>query len=197
MNKLIVIILVAIFCVPMLALARRDTGPPEWTFDNVSDLADWRDNYDLAPINAITKVKSTNGVERNVLTILPTGDKPYVYLGGVVASWEPFSGYEHATIYLGVRVQKSDTWQVDYSTGTSSDFSEEQSRKFIVNSSPDFVDLKFDMHWDGMIRAIRVHFGLSKGNPIEIDYISLQGPVTTSQPTKKLATTWGKVKDLF
>jgi hypothetical protein len=197
MKKLIAFALVIVFCIPMMALARRDTGPPEWTFDNVSDLADWRDTHDLAPINAITKIKGQDNIERNVLRIVPTGDKPYVYLGGVVPSWEPFGGYEHATIYLGVHVQKSDTWQVDYITGKNTEFNDDQSKKFTVNFSQDFEDVKFDMHWDGMIRGLRLHLGSNKNTPIEIDYISLLGPVTVVQPPKKLATTWGKVKDLF
>ena len=34
----------------MAAVARRDTGPPEWTFDDVAELADWQDYHDLGPI---------------------------------------------------------------------------------------------------------------------------------------------------
>jgi len=196
MKKLIVVVFIGIFCFPMLTMARRDTGPPEWTFDNVSDLTDWRDNHDLAPVTTITKVKSPNGVERNVLRIIPIGDKPYVYPGGAVPSWEPFSGYENRAIYLGVKVGKTDIWQIDYITSKNIEYSERQSRSFTVNAANDFIDLKFDMQWEGMIRGFRIHFG-SKNKTIDIDYVSLLGPVTTSQPPKKLATTWGKVKDLL
>ena len=58
------------------------------------------------PIAAIVKVRDGNGGERNVLQIISTGENPYVYPGGSVANWEPFSGYEHKTIYMGVRLEK-------------------------------------------------------------------------------------------
>jgi hypothetical protein len=196
MKKFIVVILIAIFCFPMLAMARRDTGPPEWTFDNVADLGDWRDNHDLATLTTITKIKSSNGVERNVLRISLTGDKPYVYPGGAVASWEPFNGYENGAIYIGVKVERPDVWQIDYITGKNTEYNERQSKTFPVNATTDFIDLKFDMQWDGMIRGFKIHLG-SKNKIIDMDYVSLTGPITASQPPKKLATTWGKVKDLF
>ncbi len=128
---------------------------------------------------------------------MSTGDNPYVYPGGSVPNWEPFSGYEHKYIYMSVRIDKTDTWQIDYTTSRTGDFSEGQSRKFVVNGSQDFQELKLDMQWDGMIRGFRIHLGTNKNRTIEIDYLSLRGPVITSQTSRKLSTTWGKVKDLF
>jgi len=181
---------------PILAMARRDTGPPEWTFDNVADLSDWRDTHGIAPITAITKVREANGEERNILRIISTGENPYVYPGGSVANWEPFDGYEHGAIYIGVRLEKSDVWQIDYVNNKNTEYGEKQSKKFNINSSQNFVDIKLDMQWEGLIKGFRIHFGSSK-KPIDIDYLSLQGPVKASQQSRKLATTWGKVKDLL
>lgn len=196
MKKIVILFIVFIICFPAISVARKDTGPPEWVFDNTADLADWRDSHDLSLLT-IVKVKSPNGIERNVLKIISTGDNPYVYPGGSIPSWEPFSGYEHKYIYMSVRVDKTDIWQIDYTTSRTGDFSEGQSRKFVINGSQDFQELKLDMQWDGMIRGIRIRFGTSKNRTIEIDYLSLRGSITTSQTPRKLSTTWGKVKDLF
>ena len=197
MKKFIAFVMAIVFCFPILAAARRDTGPPEWTFDNVTDLSDWRDTHDIAPIATIAKVKSANGEDRNVLIILPTGENPYVYPGGAVANWEPFSGYDHGAVYLGVKLEKSDVWQIDYLNSPNTEYNERQSRKFTINATGDFVDIKLDIQWEGIIRGFRIHFGTNKNKSIEIDYLSLQGPVKASQQSRKLATTWGKVKDLF
>jgi len=195
-KKLIVVIL-CVFCFPLIATARRDMGPPEWTFDEIADLADWQDAHNLSIASTIAKVKSPNGVERNVLMIIATGDNPYIYPGGSVPNWEPFSGYDNKAIYLGVRVEKSDMWQVDYITGRANDYSEGLSRKFMVNATSDFADLKLDMQWEGMIRGFRLHPGTGKNKKTEIDYLSLRAPVLVTRSPRKLATTWGKIKDLF
>jgi hypothetical protein len=197
MKRLIVFVIAIMFCSPVIASARRDVGPPEWTFDNVADLSDWRDAHDIEPISVITKIKDANGDERSVLRIIPTGDDPYVYPGGSVANWEPFSGYEHSIIYIGVRLEKSDVWQVDYINSPNTEYDARRSKKFNISSNKDFVDLKLDMQWEGLIKGLRIHLGTSKNKTIEIDYLSLQGPVRVSQQSRKLATTWGKVKDLF
>lgn len=197
MRIFIVFTLICAFFLPITAAARRDTGPPEWTFDDVAELADWRDCHNLAPASTITRVKDSKGIERTVLTIAATGDNPYIYPGGSVPSWEPFSGYEHGTIYIGVRVAESDIWQIDYITSRNGEYNEAQSRKFKVEARPDFVDLEFEMHWEGMIRGFRIHPGTTKNKLTEIDYISLRGPVLVTQSPRRLATTWGRIKDLF
>lgn len=196
MKKFIIIFITFLICFPAISIARKDTGPPEWTFDNAADLADWRDFHDLSSLTTV-KVKTPNGIERNVLKIVPTGDNPYVYPGGSVPSWEPFNGYEHKYIYMSVRIDRTDIWQIEYTTSRTGDFSEGQSRKFVINGSQDFQELKLDMQWDGMIRGFRIRLGTNKNKTIEIDYLSLRGPITTSQTPRKLSTTWGKVKDLF
>jgi hypothetical protein len=178
-------------------MARRDTGPPEWTFDNVTELSDWQDYHDIAPEAAIIKARDSNGAERNVLRIVSTGDNPYIYPGGSVPTWEPFSGYDNTTIYLGIRVQESDIWQVDYMTSRTGTYDESPSQKFKVDAKQDFVDLQFRMNWDSMIRGFRIHFGTSSDKLIEVDYVSLRGAVIVTNTPRKLATTWGRMKDLF
>jgi len=178
-------------------MAKRDTGPPEWTFDNATELAEWRDSHDLSATPSIVKVKTANGTERSILKITSTGDNPYIYPGGSVPSWEPFSGYENNYIYIGVRVEKSDVWTVDYITGKNSEYSNEQSRRFNINASQDFQDIRLDMQWDGIIKGFRIHFGTGRNKITEIDYLSLRGQVEATQTPRKLSTTWGRVKDLF
>ena len=197
MKIFAIFVLACIFCFPVAVMARRDIGPPEWTFDDVADLSDWQDYHDIVPVSKIIKVKDSKGVQRSVLRIESTGDNPYIYPGGSVPSWEPFDGYEHGTIYIGVWVQESDIWQVDYITTRTSDYSNEQSRKFRVEAKPDFMDLEFEMQWENMISGCRLHPCTDKSKLTEIDYVSLRGPVIVTQSPRRLATTWGRIKDLF
>lgn len=197
MKIFVITILTCMLCFPLTVLARRDIGPPEWTFDDVAELADWHDYHNLNPASTITRVKGPSGIERSVLRIESTGDNPYIYPGGSVSSWEPFDGYDCETIYIGVRVDQSDTWQVDYITSRNGEYNAEQSRKFRVEAKPDFMDIEFQMQWDGMIRGFRIHPGIAKNRLTEIDYVSLRGPVIVTPSPRKLATTWGRIKDLF
>jgi hypothetical protein len=190
-------VLVCMFCFPAVVMARRDTGPPEWTFDDVAELADWQDQHNLAPISTITKVRDSKGIERTVLRIVSTGDNPYIYPGGAVPSWEPFSGYGYSNVYIGMRVEETDIWKVDYITSMTGEYDDGRSREFEVDASPDFADLEFKMQWEGMIRGFRIHPGTTKDRVAEIDYVSLRGPVVVTQTPRKLATTWGRIKDLF
>ncbi len=209
MKILAIFVLTCMICLPMVAVAQQDTmsqqdamtrremGPPEWTFDDVAELSDWQDYHNLVPGSAITKVRDSKGSERNVLTIEATGANPYIYPGGSVPNWDPFSGYDYNTIYIGVRAGESDEWQVDYVISRSEEYHEARSRKFMVEATKDFVDLEFAMLWDNMITGFRIHPGAGKNKNSEIDYVSLRGPVLVTQAPKKLATTWGRIKDLF
>ena len=188
-----------IFCLPVSVMARRDAGPPEWTFDDPLELGDWRDFHDIDPasVSVIAKVKDSKGIERNVLRITSTGENPYIYPGGSAPSWEPFDAYERPTIYLGVRVQQSDTWRIDYITSTDGEYDEAKSQKFRIDARPDFTDIEIKMNWQYMIRGFRIHPGTTKNKITELDYISLRGPVRVTQTPRRLATTWGRIKDLF
>ncbi len=197
MKVSIIVFLVFALCFPMAAMARRDAGPPEWTFDDVAELADWQDYHNLSPSDTITKVRDSRGSERTVLKITSTGENPYIYPGGAVPSWEAFDGYNYGTIYIGVRVLESDTWQIDYITSRSGDYDEALSRQFNVDATKAFVDIELDMHWESMIRGFRIHPGTTKNKETEIDYISVRGPVVITQSPRRLATTWGRIKDLF
>jgi len=198
MKIFVIFVLALLLCFPMAVVARRDTGPPEWTFDDEAELGDWQDSYNLTPILNIQVVRDSNGAERNVIRIRSMGDDAYIYPGGSVPSWEPFDGYEYGTIYVGAKVEETDTWQVDYITSRSGSYDDvEQSRKFTVDAKPDFLDLEFKMHWQYMIRGFRIRPGINNEGTTEIDYVSLRGPVLITQPVKRLATTWGSIKDLF
>ena len=197
MKIFAIFVLVFVFCFPITVMARRDIGPPEWTFDDVAELSDWQDYHDLASINTIGKVRDSSGIERSVLRIELTGDNAYIYPGGSVPDWEPFDGYENNIIYIGVRVSETDIWQVDYITSRIGEYEEGRSRTFRVEAEPDFVDIEFEMHWQYMIRGFRIHPGTNKNRLAEIDYVSLRGPVTVTESPRRLATTWGRIKDLF
>ena len=194
MKIFVTSVLICMFCFPVTVMARRDIGPPEWTFDDMAELADWRDSHNLVPVSTITKVRDSTGIERNVLRIVSTGDNPYIYPGGSVPTWEPFDGYEHEIIYIGLRVEESDTWQVDYITSRDGEYNNEQSREFRVDAKPDFADIELKMQWEGMIRGFRIHPGTTRNKVTELDYVSLRGP---TQSPRRLATTWGRIKDLF
>ena len=198
MKIFVIFVLVLLFCFPMAVVARRDTGPPEWTFDDEAELGDWQDSHNLTPILNIQVVRDSSGAERSVIKIRAMGDDSYIYPGGSVPSWEPFDGYEYGTIYVGAKVEETDIWQVDYITSRSGSYDdEEQSRIFTVDAKPDFLDLEFKMHWQYMIRGFRIRPGINNKGTTEIDYVSLRGPVLITQPVKRLATTWGSLKDLF
>ena len=197
MKTLVISVLVCVLCLPMAAMARRDTGPPEWTFDDVLDLSQWQDIHSLDPAFNITKVKDAKGNERSVFVINLAGDNPYIYPGGSVANWESFNGYDHSRIYIGVRVSESDEWQVDYITSRNEEYDGKRSQKFRVDATKDFMDLEFEMLWDDMISGFRIHPGTDMNEKTEIDYVSLRGPVLVTQAPRKLATTWGRIKDLF
>ena len=208
MKILAILVLLSMLCLSSVAvsqqdtssedtMSRRDMGPPEWTFDDVAELADWQDHHNLVPASTITKVRDSRGSERNILTIETTGDNPYIYPGGAVPRWEPFSGYDYGTIYIGARVKESDEWQVDYITTESGEYDEARSQKFSVDATKDFADLEFEMLWDDMIRGFRIHPGTTKNKKTELDYVSLRGPVEVTKAPRRLATTWGRIKDLF
>jgi hypothetical protein len=197
MKIFVISVVVFMFCLPIVVNARRDTGPPEWTFDDVAELAEWQDYHDLEPISIIKKIRDAKGIERSVLVINTTGDNPYVYPGGSVPNWDSFSGYDNETIYIGLRVEESDLWQIDYITSRSGQYDQEKSKKFPVEASPDFVDMEFEMRWDDMITGFRIHPGTNRNRTAEIDYVSLRGPVKVTPSPRRLATTWGRIKDLF
>ena len=197
MRSVVVSVLICMFCLPSIVMARRDTGPPEWTFNDSAELVDWQDHHNLKADPEIVKVRDSRGNERSVLVLESAGDSAYIYPGGEAARWEPFDGYSNGTIYIGLRVSESDIWQVYYKTSKNGEYIREQSQQFEVEAGPDFVGIELEMHWQNMISGFRIHPGIRKNIRAEIDYLSLRGPEEATQPTKKLATSWGRIKDLF
>ena len=197
MRLFVIFILVFMLCFPMMVMARPDTGPPEWTFDDEAELDDWQDSHDLAPVSNIKRITDFRGIERSYIEIEPTGDEPYIYPGGSVPGWEPFNGYEYKTIYVGAKIEETDVWQISYITSKTGSYDAEQSQSFVVDAKPDFADLEFKMQWQYMIRGFRIHPSMTKKRITKIDYVSLRGPVVVSRPIRRLATTWGSIKDLY
>lgn len=197
MRSLVVAVLICTFCLPLAVMARQDTGPPEWTFNDSAELVDWQDHHGLKADPEIAKVRDSRGIERSVLVLESAGDSPHIYAGGEAARWEPFDGYDNGTIYIGLRVSESDVWQVHYKTSKNGEYVREQSQQFEVEAGPDFVGIELKMHWQSMISGFRIHPGIGKNIRAEIDYLSLRGPAETTEITKRLATSWGRIKDLL
>ena len=163
--------------------------PPQWTFDDPSEIEGW------SAINQ-ADLKVENGVLRTV----SLGGDPYFFPGGEwnTRDWEPFSGKEFPTIYLRVKVNKTDTWQVYYVTEEETGWGESQRQNFEVQATGDFADLEFVMERGGWqertVTGFRIDPGVSEGVEAEIDYISLVGPPTAVEARGKVATSWAKLK---
>lgn len=206
MKVFAVIILSCLFYTPMIALCQGKGLPPEWVFDNKDEIKNWGGLNNLQPL-ALETTKNKKGDKVTVLKTVSTGVDPYVFPDGnwqgfIPGTWEPFSGKEYPIIYIGVRVNVTDTWQIYYITDQDGTYSERQRQNFLVNTSDDFVDLQFKMTEGGWqeeeIRGFRLDPGISAGVEAEIDYISLRGvpgkPKSVVQYKEKLTTTWGKMK---
>ncbi|MFQ6039834.1 MAG: hypothetical protein ACE5PV_03175 [Candidatus Poribacteria bacterium] len=164
--------------------------PPEWTFDDPAEIEGW---------GALNQVNLT--VEDGVLKTVSLGGDPYFFPGGDwnTRDWEPFSGKDFFTIYLSVKVNKTDTWQVYYVTEEETGWAETQRQNFEVEATDDFVDLEFVMERGGWqertVTGFRIDPGVSEGVEAEIDYISLKGAPTAVETNGKIATSWGKLKN--
>jgi len=164
--------------------------PPEWTFDDPAEIEGW---------SALNQVNLT--VEDGSLKTASLGGDPYFFPGGEwnTRDWEPFSGKDFTTIYLSVKVNKTDTWQVYYSTEEEAAWNENQRQNFEVEATDDFVDLEFVMERGGWqertVTGFRIDPGVSEGVEAEIDYISLKGVPTAVETNGKIATSWGKLKN--
>lgn len=206
MKVFAVIILSCLFYTSMIALCQEKGLPPEWVFDNKDEIKNWGGLNNLQPL-ALETTKNKKGEKVTVLKTVSTGVDPYVFPDGnwqgfIPGTWEPFSGKEYPIIYIGVRVNVTDTWQIYYITDQDGAYSERQRQNFLVNTSDDFVDLQFKMTEGGWqeeeIRGFRLDPGISAGVEAEIDYISLRGvpgkAKSVVQYKEKLTTTWGKMK---
>jgi hypothetical protein len=176
--------LTLLFCCFGMAVAA-----PQWTFDDASEIEGW---------GVGNQVEFT--VENGSLRTVSLGGDPYFYPGGDSGArdWEPFSGQDFSTIFLRVKVNKTDTWQVYYITEEEAGWSENQRQNFEVEATGDFVSLEFVMERGGWqertVTSFRIDPGVSEGVEAEIDYISLVGPPTAVKAKGKLATSWAKLK---
>lgn len=185
----------ALTCICMMAITLGCFGvalaePPEWTFDDPAEIKGW---------SALNQVTLT--VENGVLKTVSLGSDPYFFPGGEwnTRDWEPFSGKDFTTIYLRVKVNKTDTWQVYYVTQEETGWAETQRQNFDMEATGDFVDLEFVMERGGWqertVTGFRIDPGVSAGVEAEIDYISLKGAPTAVEAKGKITTSWGRLKN--
>ena len=180
--------------------------PPEWVFDKKDEIANWGGINQLAPLE-IGTVTDEKGAKRTVLKTKSTGVDPYVFpdggWAGFIPDIEPFSGAKYGTIYIGVRVNMANAWQIYYYTKEDPTYSENQRQNFQVDAIDVFKDLEFKMTeggWkDKTIKGFRLDPGTAAGVEAEIDYISLRGlpegiKKVAVDRNDKLATTWGNLK---
>ena len=182
--------------------------PPEWTFDDPDaedELGTWGALNQLAPLE-IDEVKDGSGNTRLVLLTESLGGDPYMFPGGEwnVVSYEPFSGEEYDTLYMGVRVNAANTWQVYYVTDADGAWGEVQRQNFDVNAVDDFEDIEVLLERGGWnlntVLRFRIDPGTAAGIESEIDYISFTGPPNVPQAVEakgKLSTAWGAVKSRY
>jgi len=183
----------------------QDELPPEWLFDDEEDIINWGSPNNLEPL-VIDDVKDGAGETRSVVMTVSTGGDPYVFPDG---NWEgfipdiaPFDGGEYDTIYIGVRVNQTNSWQIYYMTDEDGQYTERQRQNFEVAATGDFEDLEFVMEtggWqDEMIFGFRLDPGTATGIEAEIDYLSLrglpEGATKAVEYSGKLAITWGAIK---
>lgn len=188
----------ALTCICMVAITLGCFGvavaQPEWTFDDPAEIEGW---------GAVNQLELTVG--NGVLKTVSLGGDPYFFPGGEwnTRDWEPVNGGEATTIYLRVKVNETNTWQVYYSTEEETGWSENQRQNFEVEATGDFVDLEFVMERGGWqertVIGFRIDPGTSEGIEAEIDYISLRGvPKTTAvEASGKITTSWGQLKNKF
>ena len=181
-----IFIMAATLCYFGIAVAE----PPEWTFDDPSEIEGW---------GAINQADLT--VENGVLKTVSLGGDPYFFPGGEwnTRDWEPFSGAEATTIYLRVKVNTTNDWQVYYVTEEETGWAESQRQNFPVEATGDFVDLEFVMERGGWqertVTGFRIDPGTVEGIEAEIDYISLKGGPTAVEANGKITTSWGQLKN--
>jgi len=197
MKIIVIITLSCLLGLATVGLCQDEELPPEWLFDDEDEIAGWRGFNNLLPLE-LDEVKDKSGEDRTVLLTVSTGGDPYVYLNMTI----PFDGGEYTTIYIGVRANVTNNWQIYYITDQDGAYSERQRQNFSVAASDDFLDLEFVMDFGGwqdeMVTEFRLDPGTAAGIEAEIDYISLRGiPEGLDKAVEyngKLAVTWGTIK---
>ncbi len=180
---------------------------PEWTFDDLKEakdeLKEWVDLNQLSPLE-VDEVKDGSGKTRSVLKTESLGGDPYMFPGGGwnLRNYEPFDGEEFDTLYIGVRVNAPNTWQIYYITEADGGWAELQRQNFEVAAVDDFEDIEVKLERGGWnertVVGFRIDPGTAGGIEAEIDYISFNGNPNEAEavdPKAKLTTTWGTLKN--
>ncbi|HIE26221.1 TPA: hypothetical protein EYP66_02925 [Candidatus Poribacteria bacterium] len=190
------------FCV----LSAIGAEPPMWTFDDKDaekELKSWGALNQLAPLE-IEEVKDNKGEKRMVLKTKSLGGDPYMFPGGDwnTANYEPIDGTKYNILYMGIRVNLPNTWQVYYYSKQEPAWNENQRQNYEVKSVDDFEDIEVEITRGGWDKRDGIRFridpGTAQGVEAEIDYISFTGPpnpVESVQPEGNIAVTWGNLKN--
>ena len=173
----------------LLAIVSSALAAPTWTFDDPEDIAAW------SGMNQVNVV-----VEDGLLKTESTGGDPYLYPGGSGSEvdWEPFDGAVYSTIYMSLKVNVAGVWQIYYTTEEDGAWSEAQHQNFDVQASDDLVNISIVMENGGWQEHTVNHFRLDPGTAVgviaEIDYISLESPVSPVESRGKLPVLWSELK---
>lgn len=160
-----------------------------WEFETADEIAAW---------GAWNQLEYS--VEGGVLKLKSTGPDPFFFPGGDWnnATWAPFSGADHPSIFMRVKTNKASTWQVYYVTEEDGTWGEAQRENFDVPEAPDFTDIAFTVERGGWQEHTVTHFRIDPGTEAdvisEIDYISLEMPVSPVDVQGKLPVTWAGMK---
>ncbi len=185
--------------------------PPEWLFDEpdaAEKIKNWNTNA-LLPLE-IEEVIDQDSVERMALVTRSTGADPIIYLGGAAdqVDYEPFSGEEYHILYLGIRVNTPNRWEIYFVSEEDPDWSEKQKVIFDVNAENKFEDLEIELKVPDALKDIlgdwqsrtilrfRIDPGTKKDIKAEIDYISFKGKPAPEavNPYATLVTTWARIR---
>ena len=133
------------FCV----LSAVGAEPPMWTFDGKDaekELKSWIDLNQLAALE-IVEVKNKKGEKRGVLKTKSLGGDPYMFSGGGwnVANYEPIDGTKYNILYMAIRVNVPNTWQLYYYRKQEQAWNENQRQNDEVKSVDDFADIEAEI----------------------------------------------------
>jgi hypothetical protein len=203
--RLIATLLTFILALSYYTLYAAEPEAPTWTFDDKDaekELANWNARNQLEALK-IEAVKDKKGEKRKVLITKSLGGDPYMYPGGNSgnADYVPFDGTVYNTIYMAIRVNMANTWQIYYYSQEEPAWNENQRQNFEVTSVDDFEDIEVRMTRGGWDKRHGIRFRIDPGTAVgveaEIDYISLIGspnPDQAVKPAGKLAVGWGLLK---
>lgn len=190
----------------VLCAVGAEPEPPMWDFegkDGKDELKAWSAGNQLAELE-IVEVKDKKGEKRSVLKTESLGGDPYMYPGGSggAVNYDPIDGTRYNILYMGIRVNIPNTWQIYYFSKQEQGWNENQRQNYQVNSVDDFEDIEVELTRGGWNERDGIRFridpGTAQGVEAEIDYISFTGspnPDQAVKPTGNIAVTWGSLKN--